>query len=70
MFTFIIVLVMYFTILNRIKELVETNRKYHEMIEKNNNRKNDIKPDIKQQAINELQNNCQSDYIHLFERVP
>jgi hypothetical protein len=62
---FIVVLVMYFTILNRIKYLVETNKAYHEMIENNNNRKNDIK----QQIINELQNNCQIDYTNLFERV-
>jgi hypothetical protein len=42
---FIAVLVMYFTLLSRIRHLVETNRAYHEMTEKNNNCKNDIQND-------------------------
>ena len=66
---FIIVLVMYYTILNRIRKLVETNREYYEMIEKNNNCKKHIQSDPKQRAIDELQSDLKTDYIHLFHHV-
>jgi hypothetical protein len=60
---------MYFTLLNRIKHLVETNKEYHKLIEKNNNHKNDIQSNIKQQAIYELQCALKTDYIHLFDNI-
>jgi hypothetical protein len=58
-------LVVYFALLNRMKQIVEINREYHKAIQKNNNHKNNIQ----QQAIDEVQWNYQSDYIYLFDHV-
>jgi hypothetical protein len=64
MFIFIIVLVMYFTMLNYMKYIVETNNK---SIHKNDYHKNNIQTHIKKQTLYELQINHQSKYFHLFD---
>ena len=66
MFLLFIVLIMYFTLLNHMKHIVEMNREYHNAIQKDLCK--DIKHNIKKEAINQLQNYYQTEYIHLFER--
>jgi hypothetical protein len=66
MFLFFIALIMYFTLLNRMKHVIETNREYHNAIQKNLCK--DIKTDIKKEAIDQLQRDYQTEYINLFEQ--
>jgi len=62
-------LFVYFALLYRIKNLVKTNKEYYKLIEKINNDNNDLQPNLKQQAIDELQITLKTDYIHLFDNI-